>query len=548
MRRARRWFLATLGAVAAAGILLLVAFAVDAKRSEGEVARNVVLAGRQVGGLDRSQLASVVTELARSYSSEPIEVVAEGGGFTLTATEIGLAVDEEATISAALDAGRTGSPFGQLAGWVGSFAEERHAEVAIRVDPAAVRRLVAERDTGRTPPTEPTVTSEKGRLVAVEGKPGRGIDPAAVLEALPDAVSVRPVRLRLERGPVPPRFDEVDVERLVDAGEAATEEPLPVTVDGQPGEVPAARLRSWLRGVATDRELRLGVDTVKATAELGELLPDLGKPAVETTFTVADNVPRIVPGTPGTACCAPDAGALVDAAFLDRLAGQAPAEPLALPTRRRDPEFTVEEAEALGIREPVGTFTTNHAPNQPRVANIHRISDLVRGQVIMPGKTFSVNDFVGKRTEEKGFVVDHVIEDGRFTESVGGGISQFATTAFNAAFFAGLEFPEYQSHSLYISRYPYGREATLSYPHPDLRVRNPSPYGVLIWPTYTGRSVTVTLYSTKWVEVTQSNQTQEQRGPCTRVRTERTRRFLDGTTKVDSVGALYRPAEGVNCT
>ena len=53
-------------------------------------------------------------------------------------------------------------------------------------------------------------------------------------------------------------------------------------------------------------------------------------------------------------------------------------------------------------------------------------------------------------------------------EAVGGGISQFATTLFNAAFFAGLDIPEYQSHSIYITRYPYGREATLSYPAPDL--------------------------------------------------------------------------------
>ena len=72
---------------------------------------------------------------------------------------------------------------------------------------------------------------------------------------------------------------------------------------------------------------------------------------------------------------------------------------------------------------------------------------------------------------------------------------------------------------------------------------------MLIWPTYTSRSVTVTLYSTRWVDVVQSNQTTEARGPCTRVRTERTRTVVaDGTKKVDTVAALYRPAEGVKCT
>ncbi len=550
MRRARRFFLFALALVVGVTTLVVAAWALDTNRSDGEVARNVTVAGKDVSGLDRAELAGVITELAGSYRGQPLQVDAPGGGFTIDPAEIGLAVNERATIDAVLDVGRSGDPVNRISEWVTSFLHDREPAVVLAVDRAAVYRVVAERDKNRQPPTEPKVKPEKGRLVTVDGVPGLGVDPASVLDALSQAgANGAPVKVAVERGPVPPRFDVVDAARLVSAGEAATEAPLAVTVDGQPGEVPGTKLRSWLRSVSDDTGIRLAVDTVKATDELARLLPDLGTPAVETSFTVVDNAPQIIPGTPGKACCAPDAGAQIDAALKARLAGRAAGEPVALPDRPREPKFTVEEATALGVKEVVGTFTTNHAPNQPRVVNIHLIADLVRGQLIQPGTTFSVNDFVGKRTEEKGFVVDHVIEDGKFTESVGGGISQFATTTFNAAFFAGLEFPEYQSHSLYISRYPFGREATLSFPHPDLKIRNPSPYGVLIWPTYTGRSITVTLFSTKWVEATQTNQTRAQRGPCTRVRTERTRLYLaDGTTKVDSVQALYRPAEGVKCT
>ncbi|HET7487154.1 MAG TPA: VanW family protein [Acidimicrobiales bacterium] len=549
MRRARRLFVAALLLVAGAAVVLGAAWAVDMQRSSGRVVRNTTLAGHPVGGLDRARLGQVVAGVGGAYQAEPIHVDAPGGGFTLGPDEIGLRLDDGATAAAALAAGRSGNPLRRVADWARSFFDERDVRVAVRVDRSKVERMVVERDSGRTPPTEPTVKMEKGRLEAVGGVSGKGVDPADVLNALPLAAAAGPpVHVQVGRGPIAPRFDIVDAQRLVDAGEAATAKPLEVTVDGQAGEVPAAKLRSWLRSVADGGGLRLGVNTVRAGADLETLFAKLGTPAVETTFTVVNNVPQVVPGVPGTTCCAPDAGARVDAAVQARLAGSTAGEPVALPTRRRDPELTAEQAAALGVKEPVATFTTNHAPNQPRVTNIHRIADLVRGQVIPPGKTFSVNDFVGKRTEEKGFVVDHVIEDGKFSESVGGGISQFATTTFNAAFFAGLEFGEYQSHSLYISRYPYGREATLSYPHPDLKIRNPSPYGVLIWPTYTGRSLTVTLYSTKWVDAQQTNQTTEPRGPCTHVTTERTRRFLDGTVKVDTVGALYRPAEGVNCT
>ena len=204
------------------------------------------------------------------------------------------------------------------------------------------------------------------------------------------------------------------------------------------------------------------------------------------------------------------------------------------------------------IREIVGEFTTNHRPDteadpQPRVTNIQRFADLVRGAIIEPGEIFSLNDHVGERTEEKGFVEAGVIYRGVFTEDVGGGVSQFATTFFNAAFFAGLDFLEYQSHTLYISRYPYGRETTISWPYVDLVVQNNTDYPMLVWPTYTADSITVSIYSTQWAESAQTDQIRIAEGECVRVHTERTRTFPDGTEKTDRVTALYRPSEGINC-
>jgi hypothetical protein len=225
-----------------------------------------------------------------------------------------------------------------------------------------------------------------------------------------------------------------------------------------------------------------------------------------------------------------------------------PSTAVELPMKEIPPAMSTEQLEALGLREVVASFTTRHPSGQPRVTNIHRMADLVRGTIIRPGQTLSVNELVGKRTVENGFVAAPAISDGLLTDEVGGGISQFATTLFNAAFFAGLDYGQYQSHTLYISRYPYGREATLGYPAPDLQIHNTTPYGILIWPSYTNSSVTVTLFSTKhFASVEQTGQTTGASGVCTSVRTERTRVYLDGTEKVDYVRARYRPSEGINC-
>ncbi|MEX0790332.1 MAG: VanW family protein, partial [Actinomycetota bacterium] len=381
-------------------------------------------------------------------------------------------------------------------------------------------------------------------LEAVPGKPGTGIDPAEVMENLPEAADKGlPITVEVDRGEVPPRFTLHDGRALARQGEEITALPLEVKAGDQVSTVPPETLRAWLRSEATEDGLILKVDHAEATAAVRKILDKPNPPPKDAAYNVVNGTVEVTPGEPGLGCCGDEAGGILEAGLLT-----SPVRPVDLPVVPIPPKVTAEQLSTSGIKEQVGTFTTNHAAGQPRVTNIHLIADLIRGQVIKPGDTFSVNGFVGERTPEKGFVVDGVIQDGMFEESVGGGISQFATTLFNAAFFAGLEFPEYQSHSLYISRYPYGREATLSFPKPDLKIRNQSPYPILIWPTYTRSSITVSLYSTRWVEVAQTGQSETPRGPCRLVRTERTLTYLaDSTTKVDRVNALYRPEEGVNC-
>ena len=544
-----RWLRRCCYALAAAlglAIVVVGAWAVDLNAHEGRVLRRVVLAGRPVGGLPEARLRQVVDEIASQVPGRPVQVVAPGGGFTADAERLGVVMAEGATTKATMAVGRTGSLPAQLISWLGSFATDRKAPVQVSVNDRAVFDTVTELDPGpRTPPTEPSITYEKGELKAVDGKDGHGIDARDVLENLPKAaIDGNRIRVQVDRGDVPPRFAKEEAERLAKELQAKVSKPLPVSADGTKATVPVATQRSWIRSRVENQRLVPTLDDDAALADLRKLLDDAGEPAVETRFTVEGGAVQIIPGKDGTRCCSTSAVDLVEGAMFD----DETTPPNELPLEPREPSLTVAEAEELGVTAPIASFTTKHPGRQPRVANIHRIADLLRGTLIQPGKTFSVNRTVGRRTADKGFVSAPVIEDGKFAESIGGGISQFATTLFNAAFEAGLDFGEYQSHSIYISRYPYGREATLSYPAPDLEVENNSPYGVLIWPSYTDTSITVTLYSTKFAEVRQTGQTEGRRGACKRVTTERTRTFLaDGRTEVDKVFATYRPAEGVNC-
>jgi vancomycin resistance protein YoaR len=158
------------------------------------------------------------------------------------------------------------------------------------------------------------------------------------------------------------------------------------------------------------------------------------------------------------------------------------------------PAHDTSWARRLGITRQVSSFTTQHPAGQPRVHNIHVAADVLNNTVVEPGKLFSLNERLGPRTPEKGYVKAPILVNDGFGEDYGGGVSQLTTTVFNAVFFGGYRDVEHSPHRFYISRYPMGREATINYPSIDLKFRNDSTHGVLIRASYSATSITVTFY------------------------------------------------------
>ena len=231
---------------------------------------------------------------------------------------------------------------------------------------------------------------------------------------------------------------------------------------------------------------------------------------------------RILPGVAGLEVIPGKAAAAVleagtAAAGTDRSA--------ALPTTATQPELTTKEAKALGVKEVMSTFTTTFsAGDAPRVHNISLIAAAVHGSLVRPGQVFSMNGATGQRTAAKGYRTAHVIQNGEIVDGLGGGVCQAGTTMFNTAFFAGLPVPQRRNHSLHISHYPMGRDATLNWPTTDLKWRNDSPYGIYITSRATPSALTFTFWSTsRGYKVTSSTSSASNfRAPPTRYKDDPT--------------------------
>ena len=218
---------------------------------------------------------------------------------------------------------------------------------------------------------------------------------------------------------------------------------------------------------------------------------------VNASFTISGGEPRVQPSRDGLDVPEDKLSKAVIAALgesgAERKATLTP-EPVAA-------KITTEMAGGLGIKEVIGTFTTFFPYAEYRIINIQRAARWMDGVIVKPGEVFSYNKSVGERTEARGFVPGIMIDRGVFKKDWGGGVSQVATTTWNAAWFSGLELLQHKPHSFYISRYPAGRESTVAWPSVDVKFRNNSGHPIFVDTSFTNRSVTVTIYGTKVFEV-----------------------------------------------
>ncbi|MBW3605075.1 MAG: VanW family protein [Actinobacteria bacterium] len=486
-------------------VLVLVVGLLVLRSARPEVLPNVTLASIDVAGMTEPELRSAVASLAGERVGELITVSTGERHRTATNATVGYAIDEDATVAAVWRRGRQANPLRALSDHVQATVGSIAVAPVDEIDVAAVDAWAATTATAlAVPPTEGSIRFAGTTVRRRDPEPGQRPAPDQLADGAREAFTrPGPDTLRPTTEPIRPRTTTDDVDRLVRIGRTLVSGPIELTRRDEtltlepeqiaglyrvelapPGQEPPLTLtlvRSRLREVLTDDvRSRFEVEPRDATVEL-----TAGGPQVRDArrgFRVSTD--KLVEQVDMLARTDDDGGRSA------RMAGDAVR-----------PDRTTKEARQLRITQKVSSFTTEHACCQGRVTNIHRFADIMDGELIEPGDTLSLNGHVGPRTAAKGFVGGGAIQRGEYVEEVGGGVSQFATTFFNAAFFGGYEILDHKPHSYYISRYPAGRESTINYPTVDVVIRNNSPYGLLVDTSYTDTSITVTFWGRKWADV-----------------------------------------------
>jgi vancomycin resistance protein YoaR len=493
-----RWLLVAAivgGVVVLVGILYVAGYVVAGDK----VPRKAQISGVAVGGLRRSEAIQKLSVELGARTAEPLNLTVGEKDAQLKPADAGLTVDYAKSVEAA-GGGKSLNPVRIVKTLTGGSPTEAVVVVDQPKLQAAVGQLATK--TFNQDPVDAALAYKGTKIKQKQAREGVALQQDAGAAAITSSFLKMTGPIALPADITQPAITNDEADKVVaDFAKPAVSAPIKVNVSG-----------------AGSFELspRMLAGSISFTPQDGNLVPALDEkklrrnadPAIDrvefveprnATVRLVNGKPKVIPAVNGTTVAADTLKKAVEPVLVK----PATERTVSVQLTGAKATFSTADARKLGIKQVTGQFTT-YFPYLPyRNINIGRAAARINGTVLKPGEIFSLNRIVGERTKANGFTKGFIIKDGRFIKDLGGGVSQSATTTFNAMFFAGLKDIEHKPHGLFIDRYPPGREATVAWPSLDLKFQNDTKYGVLVQafivkgtPSRSG-SITVKMWSTK---------------------------------------------------
>lgn len=479
-----------------------------------------VLTGVQVGEVDLSGMTAEEAEaaLTAAYpytSSGQLAFVdpVSGGSWTRAPEEMGVALDSEGTLGAAMEVGRSGGPFRRLQEMFGSWYYGRQLAPVFVFDEGQMERalseLAAEVD---EPAVDAAIAYQDGAVVYESGRPGRELDTADLRQRLlMPLTGLRDAEVELLVHEISPAlFDDAEMAAQL---EQILSEPVTFYLaeplddgDLQPVTLSTETLATWLRIEAVEQAdgsvtREMIVDENAFRHWLRDFEDAIAREPVNARFYFDDDTRELVLVAPHVNGRVLNLDATLEQFRAELLAGNHTV-PFVV-----DPITPVVNAGAtateLGITELITeTRTWFSGSSDERKHNIARAAANFFGIVIAPGEEFSFNKYLGTISEADGYEEGLIIVGGQTIKGIGGGVCQVSTTLYQAAFLAGFPITERWAHGYWLRYYNDGEgpgmDATVYSPIVDMKFINNTPHHLLIENYYNEEfeSLTFKFYST----------------------------------------------------
>lgn len=301
------------------------------------------------------------------------------------------------------------------------------------------------------------LTWQDDQFVVTPSANGEALDVDATVAEITRALQEGKHQVALKLRQAPAAIIEADAEAAAQRAQALVATPLKVTWSG--GEATLAP--ADLAGLLTFKEqpdapekLAVDVDDGAVKDYLASIAPQVEVEGKDADLRYYDGAVKVVsPEKTGVKIDVDQSVAAIKEAVLGG------AGSVALVTQKVEPKVTAAMADSIVIREKLSSAQTYYGGGvSNRIHNVELAVERANGALIPPGGTYSFVGTVGAVDLNSGYRVGYGIvgtSNGSVSTvpSVGGGICQVSTTAFQAAFWAGMPIVERNWHLYWIPSY-----------------------------------------------------------------------------------------------
>ena len=447
---------------------------------------NAKLLGIEIGGQLASNAYQQVNSSIKDRVNNPINFKTPQGIFTATPEQIGAEIDLPGTINNIRKNPLT---------FLKSSVFPTDLKPIIKIDDSSLKiALSSVVNKNTSSPVNATLTTQGGRVITTEAASGTEIDWEKTKKSIEENWLYNLRQPEVVIAFIAPGVNNEDVNKVRSSlAEVAVASPITLKIGSRNIQISPEIIGSALKFVPVKEKLESRFDETVIIKEISRQIPNIQPQASDAKFDFIGDKIVIVPAQEGINFEPGQLDAALSPAFR-----QTSNRVVNLDSAVIKPIISTESLEALGIKEQLSSFTQEFDFLPYREINVGQAALYMDGKILKPGEVFSMNETIKERTTKNGYVKGIFIgEGGRFAFGLGGGVSIITSATWSAAFYAGLERIEQRAHSVLISRYTPGLEATVSWPRLDLKFKNDTENNILIKAIPARDKITISMYGTK---------------------------------------------------
>lgn len=501
--------------------LFIGSFAFYSSLYSQKIYPNVVVAGMDIGGLDKNSAKEKLNYRVNSNKNKDISLIYGDKSWIMSANDLLITYDIDQTISAAYQIGHNTSIVQSFLDRVQALSNRRKIKLAFSFNQKTIDNVCND-ITNQLDKKEADATlyvQDNNVLIRPE-QTGQKVQSdllkRELLEILSEIKDSRTITIPIVQ--IEPQIKSDNIQLAKNQTEIIIGQKLVLDYVDAKKEISQADILNWVEFItyynktAGAYQLKVILNNEKIKNYVKQIAKDINHDPIDAELTIVDGRASVFAQSQnGYTLNEDQTVALISNTLSSKIAGVADEgrnypiqstdeKEIQLPVEIKKPNVSSDNIDNLGIKELIAKGTTNFAKSpQNRRHNISVGASFFNGMLIKPNEEFSFLQGLGDVSIARGFLPELVIKEDKTEPEVGGGLCQVSTTMFRAALNAGLKITDRTNHKYRVSYYepPIGLDATVYIPSPDLKFINDTPGHILIQSKVSGNEITFEFYGTK---------------------------------------------------